>query len=236
MSDPILRAGAQGPSVKELQNCLNASLRPSPNIATNGHFGHATYEAVLKFQKDNWLFNDGIVGDCTWNALRNTETYRVLHRVHLVTQPTVATCWAACAAMLLHQSKPVRAPESMLNKKGELINDSEQSDGKISLQFCKLFGFTLFAPQSWDPSALAGVLRRGPVMCNALINPAGYVSRMGSESHWIVFAGIRGDGTADGTTIRVCDPIAGIRGYEYSVIYGLVLKFRPTLTYQLFQR
>jgi hypothetical protein len=73
-------------------------------------------------------------------------------------------------------------------------------------------------------------------MCNMLADVPSYLSGAGSESHWMVFAGIRGDGTADGTTIRVFDPSPSLRGYEYSIIYGLVLKFRPALTYQLFQR
>jgi peptidoglycan hydrolase-like protein with peptidoglycan-binding domain len=42
MADPILRAGMQGPSVRELQTLLNARLRSSPHLPVNGCFGVQT--------------------------------------------------------------------------------------------------------------------------------------------------------------------------------------------------
>src|SRR5438105_12737196 len=97
----LLRFGSRGPNVVELQNLLNADLDPSPNLTPDGIFGGATDVAVKRFQDENWLTVDGIVGPCTLNALRGTEdfvNYKPPSR--LIPQPTTDTCWAASTAML----------------------------------------------------------------------------------------------------------------------------------------
>jgi hypothetical protein len=89
---------------------------------------------------------------------------------------------------------------------------------------------------SWMPSALAGVLHAGAVMVNVLWHPREYVRGQGSSGHMVVFAGIRGDGSAGATTIRVYDPLPVGRGAIYSVSYGRMMRNVPTATYQLYQR
>jgi hypothetical protein len=234
MPNPILRVGSSGPPVVELQNLLNTRLTPSPSLRTDGSFGNLTRQAVVRFQRANWLVEDGVVGDCTWNALRGTESYTILHSLMLVGQPTAMTCWAASASMILRRS--ITVPAFMLNAAGALLNDSELNDARISSQFCRAFGLTLYSGRSWTPDGLAGVLRRGPVMCNVLWDVRGYVSGAGSNSHWVVFAGMRGDGTANGTTLRIYDPLPVGSGSIYSVNYGDLMRRLPAATYQLFQR
>jgi hypothetical protein len=235
MPDPMLRPGSRGASVIELQDLLNARLTPSPRLVPDGIFGGLTAAAVRRLQNANWLNADGIVGNCTWSVLRGTESFVLLHPVRLVAQPTATTCWAASAAMILGRSAPVTAPPFMLNASGALINDSELNDAAISSQFCRAFGLRLYPGQSWLPQGLAAVMRRGPVMCNVLWDVTGFVSGAGSDSHWVVFAGIRGDGTPEGTTIRVYDPLPQGRGSVYPVIYGPLMRRLPAATYQLFQ-
>lgn len=67
-SDPILRRGDRGAAVIELQKLLNAK---GATLVVDGDFGAATDAAVRKFQKDNQLVADGIVGPKTWAALRS---------------------------------------------------------------------------------------------------------------------------------------------------------------------
>ena len=64
---PLVRQGAQGDITKLLQEKL-ASLGYSTN-GVDGIFGSGTRNAVVKFQSDNGLGADGIVGRNTWNKL-----------------------------------------------------------------------------------------------------------------------------------------------------------------------
>lgn len=235
-TNPVLREGARGVFVTELQNYLNTRLSPSPNLVANGIFGHDTRRAVLRFQQQNWLVEDGIVGDATWNALRQTETYNILHAVTLVPQPTATTCWAASTAMILGRQQPVTAPSFMLTADGSLINDSELNDAAISSQYCRHFGLRMHPGQSWTPTGLAAFLERGPAMCNVIWDVRGFVSGAGSNSHWVVLAGIRGDGNANSTTIRIYNPLPQGRGNIVSLNYGKLMRLLPAATYQLFQR
>lgn len=57
----ILKKGSKGQEVKELQMFLN--------ISADGDFGPATEAAVKKWQTENDLVADGIVGPKTWDAM-----------------------------------------------------------------------------------------------------------------------------------------------------------------------
>lgn len=61
-----LKKGSKGDDVKTLQRLLN--------VSTDGIFGSITEETVKKFQKEHKLYQDGIVGPKTWQALGVTET------------------------------------------------------------------------------------------------------------------------------------------------------------------
>lgn len=58
----VLYMQMKGDAVKELQNLLG--------ITTDGIFGKKTREAVIAFQKECGLAEDGIVGPITWRELR----------------------------------------------------------------------------------------------------------------------------------------------------------------------
>src|SRR5215475_13750270 len=71
-----LRDGFDGTSpelrdaVKELQELLNAD---GFGLAADGLFGRATEAAVKRFQNEQGLDDDGVVGPQTWAALLQTE-------------------------------------------------------------------------------------------------------------------------------------------------------------------
>jgi len=60
-SRPVLKRGASGDDVRELQQALE--------LAPDGVFGPETERALREFQRDNALSADGVVGDRTWQAL-----------------------------------------------------------------------------------------------------------------------------------------------------------------------
>ena len=64
---PLLRKGSRGTKVKYLQKILAEKKYYTDKI--DGVFGINTRNAVLKFQRDHNLTQDGIVGKNTWIAL-----------------------------------------------------------------------------------------------------------------------------------------------------------------------
>jgi serine-type D-Ala-D-Ala carboxypeptidase (penicillin-binding protein 5/6) len=64
-----MEMGASGDMVTALQRTLNARMKPSPGIGTDGDFGPETEGVVKKFQTQNKLEPTGIVDDKTWKAL-----------------------------------------------------------------------------------------------------------------------------------------------------------------------
>lgn len=67
LSRPTLRLGDSGQDVKELQQILTELMYYQG--PTDGIFGSSTNIAVRKFQTNNRLISDGIVGRNTWSAL-----------------------------------------------------------------------------------------------------------------------------------------------------------------------
>ena len=64
-----LRKGMNGPDVKSLQQLLFAKGYSCGSTCDDGDFGDKTEQAVLKFQADNDLDKDGIVGIDTFSKL-----------------------------------------------------------------------------------------------------------------------------------------------------------------------
>jgi hypothetical protein len=65
---PVLRRGAKGPAVIELQRLLKLG-----NTTGVGEFGPRTETAVILYQKSRGLVADGIVGHGTWTALLTNQ-------------------------------------------------------------------------------------------------------------------------------------------------------------------
>lgn len=66
-----MKKGSKGNNVKELQSKLN-ELGYNVGVA-DGIFGNKTDEMVRRFQRDNKLTIDGIVGPATFNMLNNVK-------------------------------------------------------------------------------------------------------------------------------------------------------------------
>ena len=65
---PTVREGMRGEIVKYIQRKLTSKLYDTGEV--DGIFGVKTTQAVRKFQSDNGLTPDGIVGRRTWAKLR----------------------------------------------------------------------------------------------------------------------------------------------------------------------
>ena len=71
----VLRFGASGPMVAELQRRLNQA-GADPVLEVDGVFGGQTRGAVMVFQQRQGLVADGIVGPQTWGALGGSPPNR----------------------------------------------------------------------------------------------------------------------------------------------------------------
>ena len=76
-TQPVLREGARGDSVEDLQRSLKAAgFNPGP---VDGWFGPQTERAVLSFQSSRGITVDGVVGPQTWGQL-HAATSQTLDR------------------------------------------------------------------------------------------------------------------------------------------------------------
>ena len=240
----ILKLGSRGNEVKTVQTQLNARLKSSPRLLTDGVYGPRTRNAVLSFQHDNWLVEDGEAGECTWNALLNLETYTpILYSIPFIPQPTTSTCWATSAAMLTNSTVAAviaRTPNDLILADGSLNNFSDTNDPVTSAtRFARANSLRLVgAAQSWLPRGLVSMLMGGPLMFDMLWSMQDYVQGNGSSGHMIAVVGIRGDDDASGvgTTLRIYDPWPPNKGKKYSVGYFQWMQQLPTRTYHIYQR
>lgn len=67
--ETVLRGGASGKLVEQLQRTLNAVLEPSPELSVDGDFGPQTEAAVKRLQTARKLDATGLVDEATWLAL-----------------------------------------------------------------------------------------------------------------------------------------------------------------------
>lgn len=239
----ILKVGSTGPEVKKLQEALNAKLKPKPALVPDGRFGNVTRSAVTTFQQKNWLVEDGEAGAATQACLYDREAFTpILHKPSFIPQPTRTTCWAASTAMMTNSTVPIviaKTPPDMIAPSGGLRNSSGSDQAIVTgTRYGNVHGLRCNAPQSWSVDKLKQALSRGPIMFDMLWNVSDYTEGRGSPGHMIVVVGMRGDGEGDGlgTTLRIYDPWAPLRGKKYSKGYAKWAVELPTMTYRVFER
>jgi beta-lactamase class A len=67
--DDALQVGSIGARVEQLQEALNAQLKPSPQLTVDGDFGPQTRAAVIAWQKANELPTTGVIDQAAWKKL-----------------------------------------------------------------------------------------------------------------------------------------------------------------------
>jgi hypothetical protein len=231
----MLRSGSSGKEVGRLQTLLNSKSKIAANLKVDNYFGFDTREAVIQFQRDHWLVHDGIVGPATWSTLEGRDKYVLLYNVKLVPQYTPTTCWSAALAMLLNKEATMMPGMAKLLPNYSLSNDSNLSGPVNTQKFADSYNLKLIHGMSWQASAMADLVQcYGPLMVDLLWNADKFITGKGSSGHMIIIAGIRGDGTEEGTTLRIYDPWPVGKGSKYSLTYGPFMRKMPAGTYQIF--
>ena len=82
-SKPTLRKGSTGEYVTLAQTKLIQKGYPCGDSGADGKFGAQTEKAVKRFQQDNGLTVDGVIGPKTWEALDSDMTFYTVTIPHL---------------------------------------------------------------------------------------------------------------------------------------------------------
>ncbi|MCU1675331.1 MAG: hypothetical protein JWM93_89 [Frankiales bacterium] len=106
---PVLRPGAQGPAVRQLQKLLNTRQ--------DGAFGPATLTALRRFQARTRLTADGVAGARTWRALTRAYT-----RAHLRPAPTRK----AASVKKPSVKKPSMTTPIRVGSQGSMVRDLQR--------------------------------------------------------------------------------------------------------------
>lgn len=221
-----LRRGSTGPEVGLLRRLLNRKLSPSPNLPEANVFG-ARYNgamaridfgpkmdaAVRAFQRSRRLRDDGIAGPLTWSALG--LTLDISKTVHLSSQPTNNTCYAAAATMVL-------GPAGSMSFDPGPVPPGVAPDDHWARAFARQFSWRLEYGMSPTPPLLASFLNGGAFwFAGNLPFPTG------PSYHAVVVGAMWGDGTADHTMLLVYDPWPVSVGEVYGVLLGDYVRSSP---------
>ena len=146
VSYPTIKVGSKGSDVKKAQQLLIAKGYSCGAAGADGDFGAGTYNAVKKFQADNDLEADGIVGANTWAALLKTEQPKPEQTKPEQTEPEkpAEPTGSACIVDLpiIRQGDngfPVIAVQTLLGKHNFNVNYIDGDFGPDTLAKLKAF-------------------------------------------------------------------------------------------------
>lgn len=141
VSYPTIKLGSKGADVKKAQQLLIAKGYSCGAAGADGDFGAGTYSAVKKFQADNGLEADGIVGANTWAALLKTEqTKPEQTEPEKPTTPTGSACIVDLPIVRQGDNGfPVIAVQTLLGKHNFNVNYIDGDFGPDTLAKVKAF-------------------------------------------------------------------------------------------------
>lgn len=135
------------------------------------------------------------------------ESFDVWNEVPLVPQLTGMSCWAAAAAMIVgwRDSVPVE-PEEVARGSGTWASYRDGLDPADVPSLAAAWGLHLETPREITLEGLRRMLEeQGPL----------WAGEASPGLHSVVLTGIYGDGTPDGTFVRINDPWPEGRGARY---------------------
>lgn len=153
--------------------------------------------------------------DSNFPNILNSESkasfdFSVRGEVPTIAQPTTDTCWAAGSAMMVSykQQKSLNI-ESVMDMAGDYYRQKfDNNQGLYAAEERLLFsrlGMTTKEPANYTAKDILTLLQtRGPLL---VINNEGSTSR--PALHARVITGISGDGTPEGTQLKINDPDGG---------------------------
>lgn len=213
-------AGASAPSVCEgplavLDPAFHAKDCAACLVEV-GYLSDAAEEARL--QKPGYLeeiaraLASGIVFGLPAQLTFSCEQFDVWNEVPLVQQLTGMSCWAAAAAMLIgwRDCIDIDAEEVAAGTgRWEAYRDGLTPEDVQTLAHA--WGLVIEPPRTYSVRDLRELLeQKGPL----------WVGEASPGLHVVVLTGMRGDGTPEGTTMRIADPWPVGEGERYSITFA----------------
>jgi hypothetical protein len=130
--------------------------------------------------------------------------------VPIIAQPSDMTCWATVATMMVSwRDKTSYTFQKAMDMAGPVYRDKfDDNEGLLGIEkdaFLTALGLAGEPPMSYIVSGLKSLLEKhGPLWATTDERPGA-----GFSIHARIITGIFGDGTIDGTSLRINDPAAG---------------------------
>lgn len=144
------------------------------------------------------------------------EEFDIWHEVPLVQQLTGMSCWAAAAAMLVGWRDCIDIDAEDVAKgsgRWEAYRDGLVPEDVDAL--AARFGLIAEPPRRYTVQSLRELLEQnGPL----------WVGEASPGLHVIAITGMHGDGTPDGTRVRIADPWPVGKGERYSISFAQLLR------------
>jgi N-acetylmuramoyl-L-alanine amidase len=164
-------------------------------------------------------YRDGIAGVISRAVSQPThfehherrEQFDIWHEVPMVQQLTGMSCWAAAAAMVVGWRDCIDIdPEEVARGAGRWQSYREGLEPNDVRSFARAWGLEVSCPSELSVPEIRRLLESyGPI----------WVGEASPGLHVVVVAGMRGDGTLDGTHVRIADPWPIGRGERYSITF-----------------
>ena len=212
--------GARGMFVRLAQRLLNKALRPASGfhrLVEDGVYGRRTETAVqmLQDREGESSVEGGYIGARTWRMMG--LTVEIDHRVTMVPQHYLNGCWSAAASMVMGVEMSVSPGDANLDlpvDRNDLRWGQLRADNHNIIVFAEHIGCRAMEA-GVNVARLAQFLARRPVWVAGRWNDGhGH-----GGGHVVTISGLWGDGTNEGSVIRVHDPWPVNEGSIYGTVW-----------------
>lgn len=149
-------------------------------------------------------------------AIEDSASFQVKYSVQLVPQMTEVSCWAAAAAMLVSWRQEVSViPSEIANRIGYWREYDERGYSINDEKVFKYWGLTYFRMTPNCKGLAKLIAENGPLIIVTMEDP-----QQQDVAHARVIAGVKGDGSPEGTILTIYDPWPVNSGSVYEETYA----------------
>lgn len=178
--------------------------------------------------------DDPGTSDTSTSSSSSNSSFDISYPIKLIPQTSRVSCWATAAAMIVAWRDNVRSisPEDIARGingwRTYFYNNGLPPD---NTEMFSVWGFNYDHPQSYTVEGFASLLQGGPLWV---------ATDLQDGAHVVVVAGIRGDGTPNGTILKIYDPWeqgmtsfrSSNRGSVYELTYQEFVNRQETLAFR----